>query len=70
MTCKYAYINFYNLIIISVYVELNFLSHAAEMFVDYELKKSLQITNLGTEGAAKVYLLTIGEEKKTYQYLE
>ena len=40
------------------------------MFVDYELKKSLQITNLGTEGAAKVYLLTIGEEKKTYRYLE
>ena len=40
------------------------------MFVDYELNKSLQITNLGTEGAAKVYLLTSGEEKKTYQYLE
>ena len=40
------------------------------MFVNYEVKKSLQITNLGTEGAAKVYLLTIGEKKKAYQYLE
>ena len=40
------------------------------MFVDYKLNKSLHIINLGTEGTAKVYLLTIGEEKKTYRYLE
>ncbi len=40
------------------------------MFVNYELKKSLQITNLGTKGVAKVYLLTIGDKKKAYQYLE
>ena len=40
------------------------------MFVNYELKKSLKITNLGTKGIAKVYELTIGDKKTAYQYLE
>ena len=40
------------------------------MFVNYELKKSLQIAELGTKGVAKVYTLTIGSTKTMYQYLE
>ena len=43
---------------------------SVDMFVNYDLKKSLRIFELGAQGVAKVYQLTIGNKQTTYQYLE
>ena len=41
-----------------------------DVFVNYDLKMSLQITELGSPGVAKVYQLKVGNKKIMYQYLE
>ena len=41
-----------------------------DMFVNYDLKKSLNIFKLGSQGVAEVCQLTIGNKETAYQYIE
>lgn len=44
--------------------------HAADLFINYELKRELQIIDLGTKGEGKVYVLDNGHTKREYQYIK
>ena len=43
---------------------------SGDMFVNYDLKKSLNIFKFGSQAVAEVYQLTIGNKETAYQYIE